>query len=280
MLTIKDVSVSYPRAGTVLTSVSMTVRRGEFTVLLGRSGAGKSSLLRAINLLVRPSHGSIQVETIGVIDNRQALVEHRRRTAMVFQQHHLIARLTALDNVLMGRIGRYSAWRTLLPFSKHDVGEALDALDRVAMVEKAWRRAGELSGGEQQRVGIARGLFQQPELMLIDEPVASLDPQTADRVMQLLREICKERLTAVASLHQLDLARRYGDRIVGLAEGRIVFDGRPSELAEHHPIEIYGGVPSPDEWPQSSCPTQETPASPAPMATLSDKEIFENELLL
>jgi phosphonate transport system ATP-binding protein len=276
MLAIQDLVVSYPRAGVVLKRVSLTIRRGEFVVILGRSGAGKSSLLRAINSLVRPSSGSIRVEGIGLVGDRKSLLEHRRRTAMVFQHHHLIARWTALDNVLLGRVGRYSAWRSLFPFSKADVGQALDALDRVELAEHAWRRASELSGGEQQRVGVARSLFQQPQMMLIDEPVASLDPQTADRVMRLLRDICsQERLTALASLHQLDLARRYGDRIIGLADGRIVFDGPPSELTERALGEIYRGAPAPDGGPQGS------PAAKEPsLAGLNEQEVFENELLL
>ncbi|HVX13555.1 MAG TPA: phosphonate ABC transporter ATP-binding protein [Pirellulales bacterium] len=242
-LDIQDLSVVYPRTGTVLESVSLRVRRGEFLVLLGRSGAGKSSLLRAINRLVRPAAGSITVAGIGRLNNTRALTAHRRRTGMVFQQHQLILRLTALDNVLLGCVGRYSTWRTALPFRRADVELAFDCLDRVGLAGQALRRADELSGGQRQRVGIARALAQRPQLLLVDEPVASLDPQTAEQILALLRDVCRsQRLTAMVSLHQLDLARRYADRIVGLAGGRMVFDGPPAELADVHLTQIYGAA--------------------------------------
>jgi phosphonate transport system ATP-binding protein len=241
MIEINNVSVAYPRAGTVLSSVSLTVRPGEFVVLLGRSGAGKSSLLRAINYLVRPVAGSIVVAGVGTLGSRHSLRVHRRRTGMVFQQHQLILRLTALDNVLLGCVGRYSTLRSMGPFRPADVELAFDCLERVGLAEQALRRADELSGGQRQRVGIARALAQQPELLLVDEPVASVDPQLADSIMGLLHSICRTHgLTALVSLHQLELSRRYADRIVGIAGGQIVFDGRPSELADDDLVRIYG----------------------------------------
>jgi phosphonate transport system ATP-binding protein len=245
MLEINNLSVAYPRAGTVLSSISATIRRGEFVVLLGRSGAGKSSLLRALDFLVRPSAGSITVAGIGVLGDKRSLAAHRRQTGVVFQQHQLILRLTALDNVLLGCVGRYPVWRTGLPFGRNDVVLAFDCLARVGLADHALRRADELSGGERQRVGIARALAQQPRLLLVDEPVASLDLQTADQIMTLLREISRaQQLTAIVSLHQVGLARRYADRIIGLAAGRVVFDGTAGELSDDDLTRIYGVAPA------------------------------------
>lgn len=245
MLDINNLSITYPRVGAVVSGVSMTIKQGEFVVLLGRSGAGKSSLLRAINHLVRPTAGSIGVAGIGTLGDKRTLAAHRRQTGVVFQQHQLILRLTALDNVLLGCVGRYPAWRIGLPFAQADVALAYDCLSRVGLAEHVLRRADELSGGERQRVGIARALAQRPKLLLVDEPVASLDPQTADQIMSLLAEISRaQRLTAVVSLHQLDLARRYADRIIGLAAGRMVFDGTASELAEDDMARIYSHSPT------------------------------------
>jgi phosphonate transport system ATP-binding protein len=163
---------------------------------------------------------------------------------MIFQQHHLIGRASVLTNVLTGRLGYYSAARSLLPYSQSDKQLALDAIERVGLIEHALRRADELSGGQQQRVGIARALVQRPSLILADEPVASLDPATADRVLGLLHDICKaDDISAVVSLHQLDFARRYADRIVGLANGEVVFDGPPSRLGNAEVRRIYGALP-------------------------------------
>ena len=167
------------------------------------------------------------------MDLLERLREHRRQTGMVFQQHHLIGRQTVLANVLMGRLATRSTWQALLPWTRNDKLLALEALDRVGLADKAMTRADALSGGQQQRVGIARALIQKPRLMLADEPVASLDPVTAENVLTLLHDICKtDRLTAVVSLHQVDYAKRFADRIVGLNNGSVVFDGKPDALAD------------------------------------------------
>jgi phosphonate transport system ATP-binding protein len=273
VIEINDVSVAYPQAGTVLSSISMTVHRGEFLVLLGRSGAGKSSLLRTINYLVRPSTGSIVVAGIGTLGSRQSLRAHRCQTGMVFQQHQLILRLNALDNVLLGCVGRYRAWRSLGPFRSADVANAFDCLERVGLADYAFRRGDELSGGQRQRVGIARALAQRPKLLLFDEPVASLDPQTADQMMALLHDICHaQQLTAVVNLHQLDLARRYAERIVGLAGGRVVFDGTPADLGEVDLVGIYGSTLAADNHLSTS-----VDATAATSETLQD---FEHRMLV
>jgi phosphonate transport system ATP-binding protein len=168
----------------------------------------------------------------------------RRRTGMVFQQHQLIGRASVLSNVLMGRLGYHAGLRTLFPFSIKEKRLALDAIERVGLIDYALRRADQLSGGQQQRVGIARALVQEPKLILADEPVASLDPASADRVLGLLHRICKDDgITAIVSLHQLEFAKRYADRIVALTQGQVVFDGPPAKLGKPEITRIYGATP-------------------------------------
>jgi phosphonate transport system ATP-binding protein len=239
-----------------LDSVTLTFRRGDVTVLVGRSGAGKSTLLRCLNQLQTPSAGVVEVDGIGPLNHPRQLRLHRRRTGTVFQHHHLIGRQTALKNVLAGRLGYHSTLRSLFPPPRSDVNLALECLDRVGLLSRALARADQLSGGEQQRVGIARALCQQPTLILADEPVASLDPATAEEVMSLLCGICRGAgLTLIMSLHQLDLARRFGDRIIGLARGRVVFDGPPAELTSEPLQAIYGA-----HGPEVSSPAMLGPA--------------------
>lgn len=238
MIRLNNVSVQF---GDVIAMhpTSIQFNQGQFTVLLGASGAGKSTLLRCLNLMHTPKSGSVIAEH-GPLVNRAALQQHRRQTGMIFQQHQLIARLSVLQNVLMGRLGYHSTLRSLFPLSREEQKIGLHSLDRVGLLHKALARVDELSGGQQQRVGIARALTQQPRLMLADEPVASLDPATADNVMALLHQICKEDgISAVVSLHQVDLAKRYADRIVGLAHGRVVFDAAPAALTPTQLAELY-----------------------------------------
>jgi phosphonate transport system ATP-binding protein len=233
--------VTYSNGAVALAPVDLTIKPGSFTVLLGASGAGKSTLLRALNGLVRPSQGRVLDCRGDDIAEGRTLRHHRRETGMIFQQHQLIGRVSVLGNVLMGRLGYHTALRTLLPFAAGEKRLALEALERVGLLDKALARADQLSGGQQQRVGIARALVQQPRLILADEPVASLDPATAERVLTLLHGICRaDGLTAVVSLHQLDFARRFGERIIGLAAGRIVFDGPPDRLDDVTAARLYG----------------------------------------
>ena len=233
MIYLNDVSVRYREDLVALQPTSLRFARGEFTVLLGASGAGKSTLLRCLNLLTKPNTGQIKVDGIGAIENGTALQTHRRQTGMVFQQHQLIERHTALANVLLGRIGYHSTWRSLFPLPRAERQIALDCLNRVGLLHKALHRVDQLSGGQQQRVGIARALAQQPSLMLADEPVASLDPASSRRVLSQLKQICREDgITTVVSLHQVEFAMEYADRVIGLAQGRIVFDGTPNALTD------------------------------------------------
>lgn len=239
MISLKEVTVKYGDM-TALQPTTITFKKGKFTVLLGASGAGKSTLLRSLNMMQPLDSGSLTVDGLGAIDNKRVLQIHRRLTGMIFQQHQLIGRQSVVQNVLMGRMGYHSTLRSLFPLSRQEQTLALQSLDRVGLLHKAMSRVDQLSGGQQQRVGIARALAQQPKLILADEPVASLDPATADKVMSLLHKICKQDgISAVVSLHQVELARRYADRIVGLAQGRIVCDVAPESLTQENTRALY-----------------------------------------
>jgi phosphonate transport system ATP-binding protein len=234
------ITVTYANGVRALQPTTISFEQGKFIVLLGASGAGKSTLLRCLNGLVKPDAGQVHALGVGDIAQRGALRMHRRQTGMVFQQHHLIGRETVLSNVLMGRLGYHSSFATLLPWSLAEKQMALRAIERVGLIERALDRADQLSGGQQQRVGVARALVQQPKVLLADEPVASLDPATAEQLLGLMHDICKsDGLTAVVSLHQVEFARRFADRIVGLRGGQVVFDGPPSELNATIANEIY-----------------------------------------
>ena len=245
VLTLQDIAVTYANGVAALAPTSLSVAKGRFLVLLGPSGAGKSTLLRCMNGLVRPSQGDVTAEGRGsIFQSREALRDHHRRTGMIFQQHHLIGRLSALQNVLLGRLAAHSALRSVFPLPKADRLIALQALERVGLLDRALDRADQLSGGQQQRVGIARAMAQRPDIILADEPVASLDPVTGEKVLADLHRICREDgITAVVSLHQVDLARRFADRIIGLSGGRIIFDGSAAQLGGSTIDEIYVAAP-------------------------------------
>jgi phosphonate transport system ATP-binding protein len=248
-------SVVYPGGTPALRAVSLALRPGEIVAVIGASGAGKSTLLRAINGLVMPSAASVSVAGLGrVIGDGHArprtLRAHRRRAAIIFQSHQLIGRFSALQNVLLGRLGHRGTLRSVLPAGRADQMLALQCLARVGLADKALARADQLSGGQQQRVGIARALAQQPSLILADEPVASLDPATAERVLALLRDICAaDGLAAVISLHQIEFARRFADRVIALANGAVMFDGAAAELGSRHLKAIYGATPAHHDQP-------------------------------
>ena len=209
-------------------------------MLLGLSGAGKSTLLRSLNGLVKPTAGHVEAQGIGRLSSASLIRRHRRATAMVFQHHQLLHRRTALSNVLTGRLAYHSTLRSLIPLPREDRELALHCLERVGLADKALSRVDQLSGGQQQRVGIARALAQKPRIILADEPVASLDPSTSERVLALLQRVCKEDgITAIVSLHQLDYAQRFADRIIGLADARIVFDAAPAALDRAQLARIY-----------------------------------------
>ena len=239
MIQVRNISKSYDGV-IALAPLSVDFHAGEFTVLLGPSGAGKSTLLRCLNVLNAPSSGKVRSEELGELTSRQVIRHHRLRTGMIFQQHQLIGRYSALDNVLTGRIGYHGALRSLLPLPRSDKLLAMTCLEQVGLIDKALERVDRLSGGEQQRVGIARALAQQPKLILADEPVASLDPATARHVLSLLWRIAKtEKITAIVSLHQVEFAREFADRVIGLSRGHAVFDGTAEQLTADALERIY-----------------------------------------
>ena len=245
---LDQVGVTFKNGVTALESVSLRLRLGEFTVILGASGAGKSTLLRTINHLTVPTRGQVTAIGLGNLHRAPLLRQHRQRTGMIFQQHQLIDRHTVLQNVLLGRLAYHSFWRSLWPLPQRDQHIALTCIERVGLLEKALTPVHCLSGGQQQRVGIARALAQQPQLMLADEPIASLDLVSAHRVLSLLRTICKtDGISVLLSLHQVEFAREYGDRIIGLAQGRVVFDGPPTDLNAEQLHQLYASMPQQPE---------------------------------
>lgn len=243
LLSVSNVSKTYAAGDKALDDVSFSIPLGQVVGLIGPSGAGKSTLIRCVNRLVEPSIGTITLGDTPITGlSTSELRAVRRRIGMIFQEYALVERLTVMENVLSGRLGYVSFWRSLLRrYPSADVQKAYALLDRVGLVDHASKRADALSGGQRQRVGIARALEQDPELLLIDEPTASLDPKTSRQIMRLLIEICNERqLPAIINIHDVVLARQFTERIIGLQAGRIVFDGPPSELNETVLTRIYG----------------------------------------
>ena len=224
-------------------NASFSVAPGGFIGVIGRSGAGKSTLLRAVNRLTPATSGRILFDNVDVTALRgKELRRWRARSAMIFQQFNLIGRLDVLTNVLMGRLSEISAWRSLFQlWPEADLAVAMSALEQFDMAQISAQRADQLSGGQQQRVAIARAMVQEPEIILADEPIASLDPRNTRIVMDALLRINKHfGITVLCNLHSLDLARSYCDRLIGMAAGRVVFDGAPSALTEHIARELYG----------------------------------------
>ncbi|MCC8949442.1 MULTISPECIES: phosphonate ABC transporter ATP-binding protein [Bradyrhizobium] len=223
-------------------NASFSIAPGSFVGVIGRSGAGKSTLLRMINRLADPTSGRILFEGTDVTALRgKELRRWRARSAMIFQQFNLVGRLDVLTNVLMGRLAQIPSWRSLAQvWPEQDRALALSALEQFDIAQLAAQRADQLSGGQQQRVAIARALVQEPDIILADEPIASLDPRNTKIVMDALLRINKHfGITVLCNLHSLDLARTYCDRLVGMAAGRVVFDGAPAALTDHIARELY-----------------------------------------
>src|SRR4249920_327963 len=223
-------------------NASFSIAPGSFVGVIGRSGAGKSTLLRMINRLAEPSEGRILFEGVDVTALRgRDLRQWRARSAMIFQQFNLVGRLDVLTNVLMGRLAEIPSWRSLAQlWPEEDRALAMSALEQFDMATIAAQRADQLSGGQQQRVAIARALVQEPDIILADEPIASLDPRNTRIVMDALLRINKHfGITVICNLHSLDLARNYSDRLIGMSAGRIVFDDKPEALTDHVARELY-----------------------------------------
>jgi phosphonate transport system ATP-binding protein len=243
MLRIENLRKRYHTGDQALKDVSFTVPAGQLVGLIGPSGAGKSTLIRCVNRLVEPTGGRIFLDDLELTAlGRSELRKARRRIGMIFQEFALVERLTVMENVLSGRLGYVSFWQSFARrYPPADIAKAFALLERVGVVDQADKRADALSGGQRQRVGVARALEQDPELLLIDEPTASLDPKTSRQIMRLIREICAERnLPAILNIHDVLLAQDFVDRIVGLRNGELVFDGPPSALSPEVLTRIYG----------------------------------------
>lgn len=243
MLEIIRLSKVYPTGTAALKEVSFRIDQPLVVTIIGPSGAGKSTLIRCINRLVEPTSGKIMLDDIDIRRmNRRELRNVRRRMGMIFQEYNLVERLTVMENLLSGRLGYVGFWKTYRrKFPAEDVVAAFKLLDRVGLSGYQDTRADALSGGERQRVGISRALMQQPDLLLVDEPTASLDPKTSRQIMRLLVELAHERGTpALVNIHDVGLAQSFADRIIGLSAGQIVFDGSPQQLTAEVLTKIYG----------------------------------------
>jgi phosphonate transport system ATP-binding protein len=243
MIQFENASVTYPGGVQALKNLTLQIPAGQMMVIVGLSGAGKSTLIRAVNGLVPLTEGDVTVDGVSVRHARpKQLREIRSRIGMIFQTFNLVNRTTVLNNVLMGRLHDTGTLRSMLAmYKREDVEIAMQALERVGIVEKAYVRASNLSGGQQQRVGIARALAQQPKVILADEPVASLDPPTSHVVMRDLQRINHElKMTTIINLHFLDLAKVYGERIIGMRSGELVYDGSGAQADENVFRDIYG----------------------------------------
>lgn len=243
MIQFKDVVKTYPGGVTALRGVSLEIQQGEFVAIIGLSGAGKSTLLRSINQMHTITSGSLKVNGVEVSSLKgEELRRFRRKIGMVFQSFNLVKRTTVIKNVLAARVADMPLWKSLLGvYTKADKILALEALDNVGILEKAYVRADMLSGGQQQRVALARCLAQQPDIILADEPVASLDPLTSQQVMADFVKINRQfNITIVANMHHVDIATKYAKRIIGIKAGEIVFDGPSDQLTNDILTQIYG----------------------------------------
>ncbi len=243
MLRIEQLTKRYPTGDLALNGVDLEVPERQVVALIGPSGAGKSTLIRCINRLVEPTEGRIWLKDLEITRLRASgLRRARRRIGMIFQEYALVERLTVMENVLSGRLGYVGFWQSWFRrYPQSDIDAAFNLLERVGLVDYVDKRADALSGGQRQRVGIARALLQNPDLLLVDEPTASLDPKTSRQIMRLITELAREHgLPVVINIHDVPLARMFAQRIVGLRSGVIVYDGPPEALVADTLTTIYG----------------------------------------
>ena len=248
-LSIRDLTKEYVRGKPVLRGISLDFAGSGFTAIIGPSGTGKSTLIRCINRLVEPTAGSVIFENQDIVAlPRRALRLARRQIGMVFQEYNLVERLTVMENLLSGRLGYVAPWKAWLRrFPQSDIDDAFELLDVVGLAGFANQRADSLSGGQRQRVGIARAVMQRPRLLLADEPTSSLDPKTSVEIMTLLRDLGRaKKIPVIVNMHDVELAKRFADRVIGMSGGVVVYDGAPSGLNDTHLKSIYGG----EDWLQ------------------------------
>jgi phosphonate transport system ATP-binding protein len=268
MLKLQGLSKRYATGDLALNEVDLEVPAGQVLALIGPSGAGKSTLIRCINRLVEPTAGQVSLDGEDLTRLRgKKLKLARRQIGMIFQSYALVDRLSVMENVLSGRLAYLGFWRSLLRrFDSEDVQMACELLERVGLLEMLDKRGDALSGGQKQRVGIARALMQKPKLLLVDEPTASLDPKTSRQIMRLIVELCREQnLAVIINIHDVALAQQFVDRVVGLAAGQIVFDGKPDELTEETLTLIYGE----EDWSTAEADGEEEEVETDPLDTIA-----------
>ena len=258
MIEFINVEKTYPNGTAALKNINLKIEQGEFVAVIGLSGAGKSTLIRCINRMHDITGGQLNVDDVDVSKLRgKQIRKFRRRIGMIFQSFNLVTRMSVIKNVLVSFVPDLPAWRKLTGFfTKEQKIKALEALDKVGILDKAYVRVDQLSGGQQQRVALARTLAQSPDIILADEPIASLDPVTAKMVMDDFKRINRElNISVIMNIHHVEIALEYADRIIGIRQGEIVFDGESGKVTKDILDDIYGGRT--DEWKSSA---EETPA--------------------
>lgn len=245
MLRFEKVEKCFTNGVKALSDINLSINKGEFISVIGPSGAGKSTFLRSINSLVDITAGNIYLDGENISSKKgKELKKVRRRIGMIFQNYNLVYRLSVIQNVLHGRLGYMSGIKGMLGiYSEEDKYQAVQLLNEIGMGDFIYTRASELSGGQKQRVGIARAIMQNPQVLLCDEPIASLDPSSSKTIMDMLYEMTQKRnIVCIVNLHQVEVAKKYSNRIIGVSKGSIVFDGKPSELTDEAIKKIYGTI--------------------------------------